>query len=133
MRLAARGHQGPWWQSPLATGDAEDSPRPLVPSERCGLRPQPSAQRDLDARQPWKCWNSGGMIDGREGLMHPYLARQMSDFGFRKPLRGLNSGVCVRRSKPNRPAYSLISQPSATSSKGKKDTSVYPGLGHLAV
>ena len=25
--------------------------------------------------------------------MHPYLARQMSDYGFRKPLRGLNSGV----------------------------------------
>ena len=25
--------------------------------------------------------------------MHPYLARQMSDFGIRHPLRGSNSGV----------------------------------------
>ena len=25
--------------------------------------------------------------------MHPYLVRQMSDFGFRKPLRGSNFGV----------------------------------------
>ena len=27
--------------------------------------------------------------------MHPYLARQMSDLGIHKPLRGLNSGVCA--------------------------------------
>ena len=25
--------------------------------------------------------------------MHPYLARQVSDYGIRKPLRGSNSGV----------------------------------------
>ena len=25
--------------------------------------------------------------------MHPYLARQMSDYRFRKPLKGSNSGV----------------------------------------
>lgn len=25
--------------------------------------------------------------------MHPYLGRQMSDLGIRKPLRGSNSGV----------------------------------------
>ena len=30
--------------------------------------------------------------------MHPYLARQMSDFGFRGPLRGSNSGVRAKNS-----------------------------------
>ena len=31
--------------------------------------------------------------DGREATVHPYLARQMLDYGFRKPLRGPNTGV----------------------------------------
>ena len=35
-----------------------------------------------------KKWRRGGGFP-----THPYLARQMSDFGFRKPLIGLNSGV----------------------------------------
>ena len=30
--------------------------------------------------------------------MHPYLGRQMSDSGFRRPLRGSNSGVRVKHS-----------------------------------
>ena len=93
MKLATRGQQGPWRHWPLATGDDKDSHRPLVPSRRRGLQPRPDALREPDVRQPWKRRSSGGSIGGREDLMHPYLARQMSDFEFRKPLRGSNSGV----------------------------------------
>ena len=37
--------------------------------------------------------------------MHPYLGRQMSDYGFRKPLRGSNTRVCAEISFY--PAYLL--------------------------
>ena len=55
------------------------------------------AQRSVraDVHQPWRCRNNSGLIDGREDPTHPYLARQMSDFGFRKPLICFNSGVCA--------------------------------------
>ena len=93
MKLAACGKQGPWRHLQLVMGDGEDSRRPPVPSERCGLRLRPDDQHEPDVRQPWKRRSSGGSIDRREDPTNPYLARQMSDFGFCKPLRGLNSGV----------------------------------------
>ena len=67
-----------------------DPPRRWVLSRKPG---QPSAPRGLSGRRPWCRWSSGRLVVGREDPKHPYLARQMSDFGIRKPLIGSNSGV----------------------------------------
>ena len=34
--------------------------------------------------------------DGKEAPVHPYLARQMSDHGFRQNLQGSNTGVRMK-------------------------------------
>ena len=99
MKLAARGWHGPWRHSLLVTEDGGGSHRLSAPSERRERQPRPGTQREPDVRQPWKRRSSGGSIDGREDPTHPYLARQISHFRFRKPLRGSNSG-CVWRSQP---------------------------------
>ena len=53
-------------------------------SERRGRRGRPGAQRGLDERLPWMRQSDGTWIDGKKASAHPYLARQMSDFGFRQ-------------------------------------------------
>ena len=77
---------------------------------------------------------SGGVVASRpveERPTHPYLARQMSDLGFRRPLRGSNSG-CVQRTPSSQSACSTIHS-LARRTKWIRDTTVYLGLGHLAV
>ena len=83
-----------WPAGPVAAFSTGEGNRcRTVLSERRGQQDQPDAQHELGARQPWKQWSSGESTDGREVPTHPYPARQMLDFGFRKPLRGSNSGV----------------------------------------
>ena len=84
MKLAYRGRQGPWWRWPLVIEDDEDSCHPPEPSEQRRQQPRPGAQRELDERPPWMRRSDGTRIDGRKASAHPYLARQMSDFGFRQ-------------------------------------------------
>lgn len=55
--------------------------------------------------------------------MHRYLACQMSDSGFRRPLRGSNSR-CVRRTLPSQSACSMIPQTSLTNSRDKRHSSL---------
>jgi len=92
-RPIAHGLHGPWRRLPPVTGVSEGSRHPPVLCEGCGRQERPGAQQGLDARQRWKRWSGGESTDEREVPMHPYLACQMSDFGFRKPLRGSNSRV----------------------------------------
>ena len=48
---------------------------------------------ELGVHRPWRRRSGRRSVDGGEDLTHPYLACQMSDYGFHKPLRGLNSRV----------------------------------------
>ena len=75
----------------LVAGDGERRGGP--PFGRRGRRERLGAQHRLGERQPWKQRSDGASIDGREVSVHPYLARQMSHYGFRKPLKGSNFGV----------------------------------------
>ena len=55
--------------------------------------------------------------------MHPYLACQMLNFGFRKPLRGSNSRVCAKNST-SLVCLPTVSQPSTTNSKERGHNSL---------
>ena len=129
-RPVARGPQGPWRRLPSMTGVGEGSRRPSVLSEQHRRRERPVAQDELDARQPWKRWSSGESIEEIEAPTHPYLACQMSDFRFRQPLRGSNSGVRAKNST-SLVCLPPISLPSAMNSKEMGHSS-YPGSGHFA-
>ena len=75
-------------------------------SKQRGRRGRPVSQPEPGEHQPWKRWSGEASTDGREVSAHPYLARQMSDFGFRKPLRGSNSGVRTKNTlSPARSPY----------------------------
>ena len=77
---AAAGQCRRWRQAMENSGVV----RRLEQSERHGHQGLPAAQHGLCERQPWNCWDDGALIDGREVSAHPYLARQMSDLGFRQ-------------------------------------------------
>ena len=78
--LAARSLPGRWRQATEKDGET----RRWEPSERHGRRGRPGAQRELGERPPWMRRSNGTRIDGRKASAHPYLARQMSDFGFQQ-------------------------------------------------
>ena len=61
-----------------------------------GRRGRPDARCRLDVHLPWVRWSSGAWIDERKASAHPYLVRQMSDFGFRQNPQGSNTGVHIK-------------------------------------
>ena len=68
-------------------------------------------------------------IDGREATAHPYLARQMSDFGFRQTLKVRTLG-CARRSLPLPAHVSSPHKRSKLHEEQHKGHEVYTSSGH---
>ena len=92
--LATRSPPGRWqrwWQATENDGVAHRR----EPSEQHGGEGSPT----LSSSTASVCHGDGGaterLIDGREATAHPYLARQMSDVGFRQTLKVRTLG-CAR-------------------------------------
>ena len=77
----------------------------------------------------WRSQSDGTRSDERKASVHPYLARQMSDFRIRQPVRGSNTGVCAEISTC--PSCLLAILPSlARRAHRHKDTEIYTTSGH---
>ena len=81
--LAAHSPLGRWRRWRQATENDEEV-RQQELSDRRVWRERPGAQRGLGGHQTWMPRSDGTRISGRKTSVHPYLARQMSDLGFRQ-------------------------------------------------
>ena len=70
-----------------------------------GLARLPSDRSRPLSRQTSWLWSVGELVGGEEAPAHPYLARQMSDVGFRRTLKVQTLGCA--RSHSLLPIYAL--------------------------
>ena len=93
--LAACSPPGQWRHERQAMKNDEE-PHRREPSGRRGRRERPGARRELGDRPPWMQRSGGTQTSGGNIPAHPYLVRQMLDFGFRQNPYGSNSRVRVK-------------------------------------
>ena len=98
---AARARRGSAAPAPPAVRGRDLHGQAVLP----GLAKLPSDRsRPLSHRTSW-LWSVGELVGGEEAPVHPYLARQMSDVGFRQTLKVRTLGCA--RSLSLLPIYAL--------------------------